>query len=595
MLRRDLDSLDLSQRHSLKFADSHTQTERVFLNLSVVSASAITPSSRGNETTVYLVRVADRRHLWPMYLVNKAFNLKLTPTGNYRAEDLVGSEPKTWQDMIDEIWEVLPEADTHDAPTLPVSPDGNPDGFDFFGISADIALQQVLDRIGCELAYDPIMDEFAIETIGDTESKALYDQAVNALDSQRVRVDDEEPIIANLGRIPRSVTVFFPIDPPAAYGENPWHTIEIEDPDMAILGQEAGTTIALFDDASANYQGSTLANEIDLEARAESRALEYFKSLRKDGPASARMVFAGLRNEFAIGSWVNQYQWRDTGKGYQTEVWIHDTRKIQKWPGNKVQVWRETEAIRLTGSTTSVSISGSGAVTFLNGFVEIRDEATNEITDRFACLVRGDTNSGDTSEVVGKWTGHVNGKPVYFLEKFGEAVVCQTFLKGPISHISGYTNGVRQALTKTAFNCLEFVDIQECSGSGGSSGSGGGGDGSEVTVACCSNPLPTTLYATFGGAYADGLGTIPLTWNGSFWLSETQVVDLGCSGGDTTVFFYLTCFGGNWYLFSSSGGSEGPGPALTVESCDPLYLTGQAGTISGCSSIVYVSITETSP
>ena len=177
---------------------------------------------------------------------------------------------------------------------------------------------------------------------------------------------------------------------------------------------------------------------------------------------------------------------------------------------------------------------------------------------KIGCLMTGLTT-------LARWIGYIDDIPLFLAANSSI----------PLTEIAGYSASAMQVMTHTADGCLEWVDAESCSGSGSGSGSSGGGDGDTVTVSCCENPLPTTLYATFSGEYADDLGTIPLTWNGVVWISDEY--ELACG---PSVSFYLYCTSGNWQFWTftysgGGGGSGGAGPDLEVTSCDPLYLTGE--------------------
>ncbi len=193
---------------------------------------------------------------------------------------------------------------------------------------------------------------------------------------------------------------------------------------------------------------------------------------------------------------------------------------------------------------------------------------------KIGCLMTGLTT-------LARWIGYIDDIPLFLAANSSI----------PLTEIAGYSASAMQVMTHTADGCLEWVDAQTCSGSGSGSGSGGGGSGDTVTVGCCENPLPTTLYITFGGDYS-GIGTIALTWQGSEW-QNLDGADPGC--GDPLQ-FSLYCLFGTWYIEITPASGTTSGRALSVTSCDPLLLTGNgANSDSGCNPVVPVTITEVAP
>lgn len=464
MCGRDLSYLDKNARHSLRFFDTRTGTDVTFKNITITSIDAITAGNRGDLNTLYHVQIADRRHLWKMYLLDAAFNMRVTPTGNFRDVDLTGGVAMSWQALVDAIWEFLPEASEFDSPTLPFSPDGKPEGFDFYGKTAGDALGIVLDRLGCTLVLDPIADTFRIARIGDAAAKLVLDGVLAQV--MNVRLDDNGDLFTNLGRVPRSVTVLFPKEIEPAYGDTPHKSVEINDPGTLVDGQESGTTVILHDDLVARYQGGSLMNSAALTSRATERATDYFRILRKSGPVESRNLYSGARSEFTMGEWIDQIAWMDIGDGLMTEIRIEPVKAIVAWQGNRRQTWRETEIIRLTGTSSTVSLD-VGTISLLNGVVLIRNDYTGAFSDHFDCYVLdqgSEIESGDTSKITGKLTGFAGTKPVYFLGSTdGGAASCRKKLHGSLSSISGYSAGSIQFLIKNADNCLVLVDSAPCS------------------------------------------------------------------------------------------------------------------------------------
>ncbi len=117
------------------------------------------------------------------------------------------------------------------------------------------------------------------------------------------------------------------------------------------------------------------------------------------------------------------------------------------------------------------------------------------------------------------------------------------------------------------------------SGASGRSGSGSSiGGGGSVSVPCCPNTVPTTLYLTINSPCSCLNGTYPLTWSGSYWYYNADATN--CPNTATSnVTLRLSCSGADctgWSLEYSCGGSHpvtaSPQPGCT---CDPMHVVFQ--------------------
>lgn len=113
-----------------------------------------------------------------------------------------------------------------------------------------------------------------------------------------------------------------------------------------------------------------------------------------------------------------------------------------------------------------------------------------------------------------------------------------------------------------------------------------------VTVECCENPVPSTLYATFSNGTndctcMDGI-TVTLEWDGTGWTGSAA----GCS---LTIGVNLACVTNNFTLAIT--GCAGPSTVIgTLVSCDPLLVTWTAtGFTNCCTGNADITITETPP
>ncbi|WP_157369861.1 hypothetical protein [Zavarzinella formosa] len=389
MTRASLDLIDFNTPQSLSIFHEPTSTQIDFESLVITECEAITPSFPGDPDAVFHVRVADIRHLWRFAVIDAGFNLRETPTGNYRKETTFeeSGTPHTWQQMFDAVWETLPADYRGDTPTLPEVTEGTPEAFDFYATYTIDAIEMILARLGCALTFNPTADPedaiYSVVPLGDPDAYETFTASVD--DLARLRLDDNEGLEGNLGRVPAQVNVLFRKQMPVANGENPWHTITVADPNDPVPGQLEDTTVWLIDDLTADYQGDTLTNVTGLTSRADSRAAEYFRSVRRDGHSLRRLVYSGAQISILPGEWVSEVSWFDRGGGVMTEVKLipDNGQPTAEWPGNKPQAWRETEIVRPDDESEDEPPEGYTA-----GKVVRYDATTGEWVDRHDCWIR---------------------------------------------------------------------------------------------------------------------------------------------------------------------------------------------------------------
>lgn len=147
----------------------------------------------------------------------------------------------------------------------------------------------------------------------------------------------------------------------------------------------------------------------------------------------------------------------------------------------------------------------------------------------------------------------------------------------------------RQLLPGASVPTVSYPDCFCCPGGGGSGsgsgGSGGAGDG-EVVVGCCPDPVPRTLYATFGGDLAF-LGTIAVVYDDGTGTWLYTPVDICGETGKTLEVLCVSPGVWSWSLtgpavgqdcqfgtVTGGGGGESTGGWDDV-TCDPVYATGE--------------------
>lgn len=178
--------------------------------LSIVQARCVTRGIAQDDNAIYLVELTDARGI----LWNRYFAFPTTSQYNMRSpaypeqfytQSMNGGVPWTWNTLVGDLWAQM-GAFLGPYPGLPVSPTDEPEGWSFPGTSAWLALNQILDSLGCSVICDlqsatPYSLINLQETISDFErQQALYAGLLE---------DDFEWIDAGSGRLPKQVTVYF--------------------------------------------------------------------------------------------------------------------------------------------------------------------------------------------------------------------------------------------------------------------------------------------------------------------------------------------------------------------------------------------------
>lgn len=322
--RGDLDELDVDALHTLTFNDG--TNEVVLQNIVFIKGQNLTPGLADDPNAVYLCELSDTRWLChnPYYSVanDRTYNLpSVNHGGAYLPDSQDSGSDWTWSTMCQSLWERLPRLGTY--PELPsgVTPDTKPTGFNYIGVSAWLALCEVLNRIGCAVACDLLLTSpFSIVQIGAADAAFSALQTANASS----KIYDGEFIESNLAHFPSKVKVFFNrIN--THYGseqttpntdENWWTTPNFtKEVDTGISGAETASSPVWDDLVGIAKLDETLttASNSALIARAADHAASWQK-LVDDGGNRLHAIYSGCL-AFKPSSKLKGHAWRMLGDG----------------------------------------------------------------------------------------------------------------------------------------------------------------------------------------------------------------------------------------------------------------------------------------
>lgn len=294
-------------------------------NLVISRATAVCPGLAEDAETHYLVEVADRRQTIRRVMINAAYNVRsaTTPTTSYTATQN-GGVNWTWDLMGANLWNTqVGSALLGTWPGLPFTPDGTPDSFIYYQMSALDALQNFLARVGCSLRYNPVADTFSIVRLGIVD--AVFDTAETKWNAQRVW--DSYNLDLNRALTPQYCRVaFHKFTQPA--DASPWYVVNVADataPIAPVADIVTGTYVIVPDDLWAVYDAAgtqTAASVTATGTRATERAADYFRIL-KLGKDDLVRVYAGAIGEagFLPGAQILGTAWEDRGLGAKTTLY----------------------------------------------------------------------------------------------------------------------------------------------------------------------------------------------------------------------------------------------------------------------------------
>lgn len=333
MLKRDLDKLDRDATHSLEFDDpSLTLT---FPNLVFLEAKCHLPGAETDPMAAFCVTLADLRYLCHnrhyCHVLSGWYNIRV-PVGpeTYYTSSMNGGVPWTWQTMLDNIWAIFgANVGLGSSPALPFTPDGLPEGFNFAGISAWQAYNDILTRLGCAFKLNPLTATGAASIVQIGVSDASFTTFTNAKKDRLVHSDYS--IDGGRSKVPATVKVLFRCQLAESGGEQlasiagrnlaGVHFVTVNNPSPPAT-VTTGSAAILHDELPLFIKpDGTYTNESAVNARASERGADYFRAI-STSRSSFERIYTGLHNDSGMlpGSQVVGASWYNHGSGWATSI-----------------------------------------------------------------------------------------------------------------------------------------------------------------------------------------------------------------------------------------------------------------------------------
>lgn len=316
-------------------------------------AECLTPGMRDQAASIYLLPIADRRWLyWERGdTITEQYNVRsndgnYTPGGatpGYLSGTLNAGTAWTWQLMVNDIW---PSA-AGTAPTLPFTPHGTPEGWEFDGITRFKALQIVLDRLACDLVYQPIADTFRIARLGDTAGAGATAWETFKTTYAPVRIWDDIARVSETVRLPATVRVQFRIIPQIIVGGTPFWTVDVSTGQSDPL--QSGTYVLLNDDLYALSTGKgslpiTTASLALLTARAAERETDYVR-VRTYEQIDDHRIYSGVIGDDAVnclGEIIAGVSWEDRPRTESSTDGMKTSMMTGREADHRFEDWQTT-------------------------------------------------------------------------------------------------------------------------------------------------------------------------------------------------------------------------------------------------------------
>lgn len=359
------ESKQIDKPHDLIFYDPSDTTKKFKIRKAYVKTwRRIYPAAEGDTNTAVLLELVDIRDLLARSPVNRRYNLRGCPGGDFLANTIDGCVPWTWARLVEDLWKQLPGLG--DFPGLPFTPHGTPEGFVFDDGSLLDAINHVLTRLCCAALYDPTDATWEICQLGDKDAMDRAKDVLDAWVNRESLVWDDFPDRSAVCQYPETIRVCTWKQPSPDDGTSRVHATDVQN--LVPPGQgrvEPGTVVTLWDDLPAVYAGLTVTNSTALSERAAERARDYYRFQQFVSQERVRS-FKGvdrLAAQALLGGTGVILAVHDRGSGLQTEIASDDLV-----PGQDLEAWRphrlwypsESECIPRVSGLSGSCFSGSG-------------------------------------------------------------------------------------------------------------------------------------------------------------------------------------------------------------------------------------------
>lgn len=336
------DYADLQSRVGLYGTDYHldleeTQTGRTITlrNLCIVQARCVTSGVAGDGAALYLVELTDRRGLlWNPWFQQPTASYYNVPAPAYPGEYYYGSLNNyavwSWADMIRDLWEQQ-QTPLGEFPGLPINPEGPPEGFIHPGVSSWMALNRILELLGCTIAVNlASASPYTIASYSAADASFASLTTANA-----VRLEDDwQYIDVGAARVPKNVVVhfhrrnqYYGTEETLTLTSYQWQTRPLYTVSVDASAQYAGGvgTHFLWDDFQVRYDtdGNPVTDDaVKAKVIARERAGQYYAAITRNTSGFMHKVYAGLV-PFVTGSQVDGVCFRRNAEqpgGWRTEI-----------------------------------------------------------------------------------------------------------------------------------------------------------------------------------------------------------------------------------------------------------------------------------
>jgi hypothetical protein len=338
MLGRDIQKMAKGATHKLQWKDGKREltVDGMLFRRSLVINKALADEPNA----AHLVEFHDCRAVLKLSAINKQYNVRMpAPSGQgtlegselFYTDSMNSGQPWTWQEMLSDIWGFLPGAAAGDAPDLPSPggaayvPDGTPENFRFIGRNTWQALHEVLAKIDCTTAYNPLDSTFSYVRLGLPQDDLTDSLTILA---QRM-VYNYDPGQFHITEMPETIRVFFHrreqyygLEKDTTQADN-WELEPVVSKDYATNFDDAypDTVLPVWDDMPALFGESGNTNGPALQTRADEIGANVANTINVSD-RRFRRHYLGITTEVLPGSAIATVRWRDYGDevGLVTEL-----------------------------------------------------------------------------------------------------------------------------------------------------------------------------------------------------------------------------------------------------------------------------------